>query len=297
MSSNTLTSQEMEDEKDCVVGEIPLYFDTYKAHVNPLVSNKGYTPNALLFFKKRSLSLLAIIERKPFLLMLASQDIVEPEVVSKAGSMASDGGMTNIAEFESSGEMLGLNVMQLPLFEIKSTLKAQLIKKRTQKLQPPSSQAPNVHFMEQLAPRTPFKSCSLKVRITPSIENMADELSPRQFAYVEKMCQIKTNYLMHALNRKSLYLQYVTLARQSFEFTRETSFTDNLGKLTALAANFNRPPSILPSKLYMRRNRQEDAGVGLGRDVGAHFGRAAGKLCHGLFLCAAQRDGSFGCEA
>lgn len=66
MSSDTVTSEEMEDEKDCVVGEIPLYFNTCKTHANPLVSNKGYTPNTLLLLKKRSIGLLTIIERKLF---------------------------------------------------------------------------------------------------------------------------------------------------------------------------------------------------------------------------------------
>ncbi len=234
MASYLTAENENEDEGEGCV-EFAQYGQLTREHLNPLVHNKGTSPGVKELHSKQSEILTAYLRQNP-------APVAVPLDILKQDSLASDAAMSNTSELNTNERSEKVNnVFRLPLFEVSGgTIQARVEEKGPEE---EVAAGPDKQVL-QSHEHAPYKSRSMKPRDKLSFESFGEELTPEQYRYFKAMYAFKTDYLIHALNMREIYFQYVMVSREDMSFTFSAPFTTRIGRLMQQAEKFVRDPAL-----------------------------------------------------
>lgn len=250
MNKKQVYSDQEEDKANSTATHLTKYSQHAKEHVNPLVHNKGCAkftkePSKKELFPKppapSAPTIPPVLSANP---LNHKQTVIQKK--ESISSVGSDGVLSNTDEFNPTENRIGFsNFIKPPLFEVHNTMQFLLLTMRDNAKEELPIKKEEKTPTNNTKVKMPFKSRSMFQQKTESIEALAADLTPEQYNFLKKMYGFKYNYLIHALNMREIYFQYVSISKSAMSFTNSEEFLNKVSNILELKKNYLKDNSIL----------------------------------------------------
>ena len=214
------------DEEDKISISPISYSNQIKLHSNPLINNKGLPrkePPQIIKCKSKQFT------------ATYSKECKSP---IHATTEKHDFGQFNLG---TKGDSIN-KLLKVPAFNPDQEIEPPVKKEETKKKEDGLLAVQEDATIDLEKGMMPFKSASMAPEKHEGIESFAEDLSPKQCAFLKEVYSCNPNYFQHALNIQDISYQYVTIMNEVCKFTDTDMVLNQISNLIDLSKYYPKKP-------------------------------------------------------